>query len=87
MITFPTSVKEKLDELARLCDKYPIRIPLVDCARFLDMDSDSLRACIERGACPFGLGWLKKNAHSRAFCIPTVPFFLWYTQSVGYREG
>ena len=32
-------------------------------------------------------GWLKKNAHNRAFYIPTLTFYLWVTQSAGFREG
>lgn len=83
----PAAVQDKLSELENLCKKNPLRIPVVEAADFLGMDGDSLRACIECGACPFGIGWKKKNARSRAFYIPTTTFYLWFTQSVGYREG
>ena len=63
----PTIITTKLAELEQLCEKYPSKIPIEDCAAFLGMSGESLRACLEHGSCPFGLGWLKKNAHNRAF--------------------
>ncbi len=83
----PTIITTKLAELEQLCEKYPSKIPIEDCAAFLGMSGESLRACLEHGSCPFGLGWLKKNAHNRAFYIPTLTFYLWVTQSAGFREG
>ena len=47
-------------------------------AAFLGMDADSLRASIEHGGCPFGLGWQKDIRGNRAFKIPTATFYLWY---------
>ncbi|MEE0389528.1 MAG: hypothetical protein UDM04_06105 [Agathobaculum sp.] len=86
-MTVPTTITTKLDELEQLCEKYPSKIPIEECAAFLGMAGESLRACLEHGSCPFGLGWLKKNAHNRAFYIPTLTFYLWVTQSAGFREG
>ena len=87
LMTDPTTITTKLDELEQLCEKYPSKIPIEECAAFLGMAGESLRACLEHGSCPFGLGWLKKNAHNRAFYIPTLTFYLWVTQSAGFREG
>lgn len=86
MIKAPPVITDQLHKLHGLCEKYPLKIPLAECASFLGMDGESLRACIERGSCPFGLGWLKKNASNRAFYIPTLTFYLWVTQSNGYME-
>ena len=74
----PTTIITKLDELEQLCE---------ECAAFLGMAGESLRACLEHGSCPFGLGWLKKNAHNRAFYIPTLTFYLWVTQSAGFKNN
>lgn len=82
----PCAVTDKLAALNQLCEKYPQKIPIVECAAFLGLEADSLRACLEHGSCPFGLGWLKRNAHNRAFYIPTVTFYLWFTQSAGFKE-
>ena len=82
----PTIITTKLVELDRLCEKYPRKIPVRECAAFLGLEDESLRACLERGSCPFGLGWIKKNAQNRAFFIPTLTFYLWVTQSAGFRE-
>ena len=73
-MTTPTIITAKLSELELLCKKYPQKIPIDECAAFLGMAGESLRACLEHGSCPFGLGWLKKNAHNRAFFIPTLTF-------------
>lgn len=86
-MTMPAVITTKLDELNRLCEKYPSKIPVRECAAFLGLEDESLRHCLEHGSCPFGLGWLKKNAHNRAFYIPTLTFYLWVTQSAGFREG
>ena len=85
-MTIPTNVSAKLEELTALCEKYPLKIPLLECAKFMGIDKDSLRACLERGSCPFGIGWIQKNANNRAFFIPTTTFWLWYTQGVGFKE-
>ena len=66
-MTVPTTITAKLSELEQLCERYPSKIPIEECAAFLGMAGESLRACLEHGSCPFGLGWLKKNAHNRAF--------------------
>ena len=81
-----TIITAKLSELEQLCEKYPQKIPIEECAAFLGMAGESLRACLEHGSCPFGLGWLKKNAHNRAFYIPTLTFYLWVTQAAGFKE-
>ena len=83
-MTVPTTITSKLDELNRLCEKYPQKIPIEECAAFLGLAS--LRASVEHGNCPFGLGWLKKNSMNRAFFVPTLTFYLWVTQSAGFRE-
>lgn len=86
-MTMPAVITTKLDELNLLCEKYPQKIPIEECAAFLGMAGESLRACLEHGSCPFGLGWLKKNAHNRAFYIPTLTFYLWVTQSAGFKNN
>ena len=80
-MTVPTTITNKLDELNQLCEKYPSKIPVRECAAFLGLEDESLRHC------PFGLGWLKKNAHNRAFYIPTLTFYLWVTQSAGFKDN
>ena len=83
MGNIPVPVSEKLKELGQLVEKHPLYIPVPDLARFLGMDSDGLRASMEHGNCPFGLSW--KQGANRAFKVPTVPFYLWYTQGVGWK--
>lgn len=61
----PTIITTKLAKLEQLCEKYPQKIPIEECAAFLGMAGESLRACLEHGSCPFGLGWLR---YSRCYC-------------------
>ena len=84
-MTTPTIITAKLAELEQLCEKYPSKIPVEECAAFLGMAPASLRASVEHGNCPFGLGWLKKNSMNRAFFVPTLTFYLWVTQGSGFR--
>lgn len=85
-MTVPIVITSKLSELEQLCEKYPSKIPIEECAAFLGMAPASLRASVEHGNCPFGLGWLKKNSMNRAFFVPTLTFYLWVTQGSGFRE-
>ncbi len=41
-MTVPTTITSKLDELNRLCEKYPQKIPIEDVQLFLDLH---LQAC------------------------------------------
>ena len=76
----PAPITEKLEELYRLVEANPISLPLTEVADFLGMNPDSLRCSIEQNRCPFGLEWQRTIHGNRAFKIPTVPFFMWYTQ-------
>ena len=84
-LAIPKPVSQKLSELNELVNKYPTYIPVATVAQFLEIAPTSLRCSIERGQCPFGLGWQIDRYTSRGYKIPTVPFYLWYTQGVGGR--
>ena len=47
----PTTIITKLDELEQLCERYPSKIPIEECAAFLGMAGESLRACLEQTNC------------------------------------
>lgn len=42
-MTMPTVITTKLDELNQLCEKYPSKIPVRECAAFLGLEE---RACV-----------------------------------------
>lgn len=73
------SVFKKLDELDRLVETYPQKIPLSEVAKFLDMNEEGLKAALMRGNVPFGFGYQKTDGAYRVFVIPSVTFYLWYT--------
>ena len=74
-------ILKKLDDLEQLVKKHPAKIPLSDAAAFLEMNEEGLRAALMRGNAPFGFGYQKQDGAYRVFVIPTVPFYLWYTQT------
>ena len=84
-LAMPGPVADKLAALNELIEKNPVSIPLPEAAAFLEMDGANLRSSIEKGNCPFGLSWQKQAKEYRGFKIPTVPFYLWYTQGVGWK--
>ena len=86
VITIPPCVEENLNDLMELCNKHPLKIPLTAAAEFLHVKADGLRSAAEKGQLPFGFAWQQDLAGNRAVCIPTVPFYLWYTQSAGFRQ-
>ena len=86
ILEMPKPIEDKLEQLNVLVNEHPLFIPLPATATFLGMDAEGLRSSIEKGQCPFGLGWQKNLRGNKAFKIPTVPFYLWYTQGVGFKN-
>lgn len=78
--TIPKSVRDSTEELKALTEKYPIYLPLPVVAKFMGMNAEGLRCAIEQGRAPFGISWQKDAHGNKAFKIPTVTFFYWYTQ-------
>lgn len=73
------NVQKKLAELDALVAKHPEKIPLSDAAKFLDMNEEGLKAALMRGNAPFGFAYQKTDGAYRVAIIPTVTFYLWYT--------
>jgi len=78
-IETPNIIVNKINELNNLITEYPISIPLEKAAAFLNTDGESLKAAIQQGKCSFAYCWQKTIKGYRAFKIPTVTFYLWYT--------
>lgn len=76
----PDSVPKMVGELNELIKNHPIDIPVKECAAFLHIGQDSLRAFLEQSPNSFGMCW--KNGANRAFYIPTTKFYLWYMNNL-----
>lgn len=76
-----SEILKKLKELEALVEKHPQKIPLSEAARFLDMNEEGLKAALMRGNAPFGFAYQKNDGAYRVMVIPTVTFYLWYTNS------
>ena len=76
-------IKQKLIELEEMVEKHPQKIPLKDAADFLGMNEEGLKAALLRGNVPFGFGYQKSDGGYRVLIIPTVTFYLWYTNTTG----
>ena len=73
------AIANKLKELESLVEKHPQKIPLSEAAKFLDMNDEGLKAALMRGNAPFGFAYQKTDGAYRVVVIPTVTFYLWYT--------
>ena len=73
------AIANKLKELESLVEKHPQKIPLSEAAKFLDMNEEGLKAALMRGNAPFGFAYQKTDGAYRVVVIPTVTFYLWYT--------
>ena len=89
-VPIPAPIICKLQELNDLVEAHQDYIPLTVASKFLGVNAEGLRTSIEHGHCPFGICWQKtirdkRGIHqgTRAFKIPTVTFYLWYTQGAG----
>jgi len=85
ILEIPNPIIKKVDELNDLIERNPLYIPIPELARFLGANPDSLRASIEHGQCPFGFPWQKDMKGYRSFKVPTVTFYLWYTNGGPFR--
>lgn len=74
-------IKAQLEKLNELIDKYPIKIPLKEAAKFLEMNEEGLKAALMRGNAPFGFAYQKEDGAYRVMVIPSVTFYLWYTNT------
>lgn len=73
----PKIIKDRIDELERLIEKHPHKIPLAVAAEYLDMNADGLMSALIRGNTPFGMAYQKQDGGNRVAVIPTVKFYLW----------
>ena len=72
-------IQEKLKELDVLVHRYPVKLPLRAVADFLSVNEEGLKAALMRGNAPFGFAYQKEDGAYRVMVIPTVTFYLWYT--------
>ena len=79
----PVIIKTRLDELTHLCEEHPQYIPIKVAARFIGANEAGLREMIFKGQCPFGIAWQKDLHGNRVFKIPTIKFYLWFTNNAG----
>lgn len=75
----PFVITEKIKELNELVNKYPTKIPYIEVSKFLGWDKECLARAIEENRVPFGMCSKKGLYSNRSFCIPTAPFYFWYT--------
>lgn len=75
------TIKRKLEELEELVEKHPQKIPLKEAAEFIGMNEEGLKAALMRGNAPFGFAYQKGDGAYRVMVIPTVTFYLWYTNT------
>ena len=76
-------IKKQLTKLLDLVEKYPVKMPLSVVAEFLGMNEAGLKAGLMRGNIPFGFAYQKDDGGYRVNVIPTVKFYLGYTNTTG----
>lgn len=80
LFQIPKPIEEQMKQLNELVEAHPLHLPLSKVARLLGTKDESLRAAIDCGNFSPGYSWRKGGALNKGYCIPTVPFYLWYTQ-------
>ena len=76
-------IQYQLKQLDKLVEQYPVKLPLSEVAKFLDMNEEGLKAALMRGNAPFGFAYQKGDGAYRVNVIPTVKFYLWFTNTNG----
>lgn len=76
-------IKQSLAELEALVKEHPRVLPAAEVAKFLGMNREGLMAALMRQNAPFGFAYQKLDGSYRVPVIPTVKFYLWYTNQTG----
>lgn len=76
-------IKQKLAELEEIVRANPLKIPIDVAADFLGINREGLMAALMRGNAPFGFAYQKQDGGYRVPVIPTVSFYLWYSNATG----
>lgn len=71
-------------ELAAICRKYPVAIPVPVAAKFLGVSKECLRTAMDQNHCPFGFGW--KKGDRAGYKIPTMAFYAWLTKGTSSMQ-
>ena len=72
-------LKERMDAMSTLIERYPLYIPVIAAAEFLHVGAEALRASIEQGKCRFGFCW--GLGDRMAYKLRTLTFVCWVTCS------
>lgn len=80
MIKAPDIIEKRKTELDELIKEHPKAIPVPTLARFLGIDPTALRHSIMQGKSPFGMTYKLMGRTNNQFTVPTLQFYLWYTQ-------
>lgn len=73
----PSIMQDRIDELNKLIEEYPCKIPTVKAAKYLKMDVECLRRAIEQGKVPFALGCENDIYGNRYSYVSSITFYLW----------
>lgn len=76
-------IKKQLEELEKIVQEHPLKIPLRVAAEFLGMNEEGLKMALMRGNAPFGFAYQKSDGGYRVPVIPTTTFYLWYSNTTG----
>lgn len=84
----PDVIKNRMEELNRIVEQYPQYIPVPIAAKYIGASKEGLRDMIFKGNCPFGIAWQRDLNGNRVFKIPTLKFYLWFSNNGGiYPTG
>ena len=70
-----------MENLIKLYKEHPKRLPLKIVSEMLGMNVEGLKAYIQSGKCPFGIGYQLKKDGNRVTVIPTLTFLMWFTNN------
>lgn len=75
----PQVIQDRLEELEKLIEMYPLKIPTTKVAKYLGMDIECLRRAIEQNKIPFALGCESDKLGNRYTYVSSLTFYLWVT--------
>lgn len=73
-------MKERYNDLKKLCESNPVSIPLRELAKFLGISEDGLRMSALSGRCPFIIAWQMPGTSRASFKVSTLAFYNWVMQ-------
>lgn len=82
----PGVIKKRIEQLTALVTKFPMTIPVIQCAKYLNISDEGLRSAIRLKQIPGAIYWKQPGKQNYAYKIETLKFYFWQLDAVSSKK-